>query len=387
MSQAGDTVTAMTTTSTDTPTPDTPMAAGGDHGQETATLPGAQQVGASEQSDPDGGDLEPTRAPLIDEDGRVRLSFSRIDTLQRCSLQFRYRYIDRLPSRPTTYLSFGTSVHNALELFHDRTLFGKPSLEDLHQFLYDNWDSSGYAEVPRDRQLRDWNKARRTLETYFRRVGDDYQPAADTEKWFELPIGDTALVVGSIDRIDVDANGDLHVVDYKTGRLRDRTRVRGSLQLAIYALACEYLYGRLPATVCLDYVVADVPVVVPREELDLEGARDAVLAAARQVRANDYEPEPNRLCDWCDFQPICPAWDGDDEEVLGPAVVERDQLRRSVRRDLARLRALERAVADLQAHNRQGGVTPDVASQDTVGAQEPQHVPQPGPETVTKDQA
>lgn len=324
-----------------------------------ATLPGLESDGDPEvDGDLAGGEFEPTTPPLVDEDGRVRLSYSRIDTLQQCSLRFRYRYVDRLPGKPATYLSFGTSVHSALELFHDRTLFGKPGLEDLHQFLYDNWDSSGYAHVPRDRQMRDWRKARHALATYWERVGDDYQPAADTEKWFELPVGDTALVVGSIDRIDVDEDGQLHVVDYKTGRLRDRQEVRSSLQLALYALACEHLYGRLPATVCLDYVVADVPVVVPVEELDLDGARAAVLAAADQVLAGDYEPTPTRLCDWCDHQAVCPAWQGDPDEVLGPAVLERDKLRRSLRRDLSRFRALEDGIDRVRDELAERGLDP-----------------------------
>lgn len=356
-------------TDTSTSRPSTSPAPGGGSQDATpeadTTLPGLESDGDATGDTGDdadgaveGGQFEPTTPPLIGEDGRVRLSFSRIDTLQQCSLRFRYRYVDRLPGKPATYLSFGTSVHSALELFHDRTLFGKPDLEDLHQFLYDNWDSTGYAHVPRDRQLRDWHKARHALATYWERVGDDYQPAADTEKWFELPIGDTALVVGSIDRIDVDEDGQLHVVDYKTGRLRDRQKVRSSLQLALYALACEHLYGRLPATVCLDYVVADVPVVVPVAELDLDGAREAVLAAADQVLAGDYEPTPTRLCDWCDHKPVCPAWQGDPDEVLGPAVVEREQLRRSLRRDLARLRALEDGIDRVRDELLERGLDP-----------------------------
>lgn len=312
----------------------------------------------------DGGALEPDRPPLIGPDGRVRLSFSRIDTLRQCSLQFRYRYLDRLPSKPATYLSFGTSVHSALELFHERTLFGRPDLDDLHQFLYDNWDSSGYAHVPRDRQLQDYHRARHSLSRYFARVADFWQPAADTEKWFELPIGDVAMVVGSIDRVDVDADGDLHVVDYKTGKLRDREKVRGSLQLAIYALAVEHLYGRLPATVALDYVVADIPVVVPVDDLDLDGARDTVVAAAHQVLERRFEPNPTRLCDWCDYQSACPAWEGDGQDVLGPAVVERDRLRRSVRRDLESLRALEQGVEDLRVQLAERGLDPLVGPGD-----------------------
>ena len=289
-------------------------------------------------------DLEPGAPPLVDEQGRVRLSFSRIDLYRSCGLRFRYAYVDKLPTAPATYLSFGTSIHAALEAFHERTLFGRPSLDDLHQFLYDNWDSSGYVHVPRAQQVEDYRRAKSVLTRYHERIGDAYRPAADTEKWFELPVGATAVVVGSIDRVDVDDAGEYHVVDYKTGRLRDVDSVRKSLQLALYALACEHLYGRLPATVSLDFVVAGTEVRVPVEELDLDGARQAVLDTADAVLAERYEPNPTRLCDWCDHRALCPAWEGPDPAAFGPAVIRLARLRRQVERDVAELRALEAAV-------------------------------------------
>ncbi len=298
-------------------------------------------------ADPDGayGDAEPTSPPLIGPDGRVRLSFSRIDAYRSCPLRFRFSYIDRLPSAPATYLSFGTSIHAALEAFHDRTLFGMPSEDDLLGFLYDGWDSSGFHREPREVQVREYRRAQDVLRRYHRRVRDDYRPAAETEKWFELPVGDHATVVGSIDRIDVDDDGAYHVVDYKTGKLRDRQQVGRSLQLAIYALACEHLFGALPASVSLDFVVAGTEVRVPLDELDLDGARQAVEDTARAVLDEAYEPTPSRLCDWCDHRGLCPAWQGSGPDVLGPTVVALEQARRDARRAAGDVRRLEAALA------------------------------------------
>lgn len=296
--------------------------------------------------DPDGAyeEAEPTSPPLVGEDGRVRLSFSRIDTYRQCGLRFRYSYIDRLPSVPATHLSFGTSIHTALEAFHDRTLFGMPSEEELLGFLYDGWDTSGFAHVPREVQLREYRRAQDVLRRYHRRVRQSYRPAAETEKWFEVPVGEQATVVGSIDRIDVDDDGEYHVVDYKTGRLRDRDHVRRSLQLALYALACEHLFGTLPATVSLDFVVAGTEVRVGRDELDLDAARRAVDETARAILAEHYEPTPSKLCGWCDHRALCPAWEGDGPDVLGPTVVALQDARRQARRAAAQVRALEGAV-------------------------------------------
>jgi putative RecB family exonuclease len=314
------------------------------------------------EGDPAGayGDAEPAAPPLIGPDGRVRLSFSRIDTYQRCPLQFRFAYIDRLPSAPATYLSFGTSVHTALEAFHDRTLFGMPSEEDLLAFLYDGWDASGFVHVDRDVQMREYRRAQDVLRRYHQRVRDTYRPAAETEKWFEVPIGDHATVVGSIDRIDIDDDGSYHVVDYKTGKLRDRQHVRRSLQLAIYALACEHLYGVLPASVSLDFVVPGTEVRVPLEELDLDGARRAVDQTAQAIIDQEFAPTPNRLCDWCDHRALCPAWEGSGPDVLGPAVVALQDARRAARRAAEDVRALEAAVARAREQLLEQGLDPIV---------------------------
>jgi RecB family exonuclease len=291
------------------------------------------------------GELEPPSPPLIDAQGRVRLSFSRIDTYRNCPRKFRYAYIDRLPTEPGPHLSFGTSLHGALEAFYDRKLPDCPSKEDLLGFLYDAWDPTGFVGEPREEQLRFYRHAQDVLRRFHDRAAPSYRLPAATEAWFELPIAYEAVVVGSIDRVDVDDEGRFHVIDYKTNRkLKDRARVAGSLQLALYALACRHLYGALPATVSLDFVVPGVAVTVPLEDLDLEGARAAVLETAAAVRDEAFAPTPNPLCGWCDFRAACPAWEGEGPELLGPSVERLRRLRRSIVRDVRELRELEAGV-------------------------------------------
>lgn len=312
-------------------------------------------------------EFEPERPPLIDEQGRVRLSFSRIDTYRTCPRMFRYRYVDRLPGKPAPALSFGTSIHEALERFYDRKLPEEPSEDELVGFLYDAWDTSGFRDVDRGEQTRWYRQGQDVLRRYHRRVTGSYRLPVATEAWFELPFDD-AVVVGSIDRVD-DDDGVLRVVDYKTNkRVKDRDRVKQSLQLSIYALACQHLYGELPATVSLDFVVAGREIVVDVEELDLDAARQAIAETAQAVKDALYEPTPMRLCDWCDFRAVCPAWEGQEPDgVLGPAVQELDRLRRSIGRDVERLRALEQGVERLrdEVTERDAGLPPlDGAGED-----------------------
>lgn len=289
-------------------------------------------------------EFEPVTEPLQDSAGRIRLSFSRIDTYRRCPQQFRFSYVDRLPRRPAPPLSFGTSIHRALEWFYDRKLPQPPSERELLDALYDAWDSSGFGSHDRATQVAYYRHAQDVLRRFHRRASMRYRLPVSTEAWFELPLDD-AVVVGSIDRVDCDEDGTLAVVDYKTNRrVGDRGRVASSLQLAIYALACEHLYGRLPGRVTLDFLVAGVEVTVPLSDLDLAGARAVARATAAAIREGRYEPQPSAWCQWCDFRGLCPAWDGDGPDVLGPATIEAQRLRRSITRDVRLLRELEAGI-------------------------------------------
>lgn len=297
------------------------------------------------------------RSPLEDDRGRLRLSFTRVDTFERCPRRFRYQYVDGLPQRPAPQLSFGSSVHDVLEWVYDRKLPELPSLDETLQRLFEVWDSSGYADVPRDEQLTAYQHARDVITAAHSRITErGFRLPVSTEAWFELPFDEDVVVVGAIDRVDADDDGALHVVDYKTNRrARSRAQVKDSLQLAIYALATEELYGRLPRTVALDFVVPGVEVRVDVDDMDLGAVPGRLQAVARRIRAGEDTPTPHRLCDWCDFRSICPAWEGDGlaaddaaDAVLGRAALERDRLRRSLVRDAHRLAQLQASVERLE---------------------------------------
>jgi putative RecB family exonuclease len=334
--------------------------------------------------------LDDGRDPLLDEQGRLRLSFTRIDTFENCPRRFRYQYVDGLPQAPAPQLSFGTSVHAALEWLYDRKHPVLPSLDELLQALFDRWETDGFAEVDREQQLEAYQHARDVVTRIHTRLQQDgFRLPAATEVWFELPFPDDVVVVGAIDRVDIDERGGLHVIDYKTSRrARNRSQVRGSLQLSIYALATRELYGELPRSVALDFVVPGLIVDVPVADLDLDGVQRRVADAARRIRAREDVPTPNRLCDWCEVQAVCPAWRGpaspsrgatddgtavvattDDaaDEVLGRAVLELGRLGRSVVRDVRRMRQLEAAVSSLRVELDGEDVGPADAPASGVG--------------------
>lgn len=300
---------------------------------------------------------QPTTAPLPDADGptgdhepvELRLSFSKVDTYLQCPLKYKFSAVDKLPTPPAPQLSWGTSLHAALEWFWDRKLPEPPTAEDLAEALYDRWDDTGFAEIPREDKIRWYRHAQDVLRRHHAQHAPRFRPAAAVEQWFDVDVGDRIRVRGFIDCVVPTEDGGFGIVDWKTNRkAKTREQVEGSLQLALYALAARELWGRDPDWVALEFVVPGMRVDVPMERIDVDGAVAEVRRVAEAIRAERFEPTPNRLCGWCDFRSICPAFEGDDGEVdvPGTALVELQRLKRRQTRDAERIAELEQIVRD-----------------------------------------
>jgi RecB family exonuclease len=308
--------------------------AGGPHQPTEATEPRTPHRGGA-------GPVDPL------QDGVLRLSFSRVDTYRTCPLKFRFGYVDKLPSEPSPHLSWGSSIHAALEAWWDSKLPTAPPVEVLLQGLFDGWDDSGFAEMDRAEKLEWYAHAQDILRRHHARYAPAYVPAVATEEWFSLDLGDDIEVVGSIDHVARTAGGGIGIVDWKTNRKAKPAKyVKGSLQLAIYALAARELWGQDPEWVALDFVVPGMRVTVPRQEIDTDDALRTLREVAALIRAEAFAPTPTKLCGWCDYRALCPAFEGEGPDVAGLALVELKTLRRRQARDAARMAELERVIRE-----------------------------------------
>jgi putative RecB family exonuclease len=249
------------------------------------------------------------------------LSPSKLSAFKGCPLAFRFSAIDRLPEAPGPHMVKGTLVHSTLErLFWDHPR-GERSPEAARLALDLAWRalqedpefaSLGLTEPQRDAFVAD---AASLVDGYLRLENPDAVDAVGVELTLEADVAGLRLR-GIIDRLDVTAEGEFEVVDYKTGRVpsinQEQQRLGG---VQFYALLCEQVLGRRPSRVRLMYLREPIVIEAVPSEQAVRGTRQrtsAVWSAIERACENeDFRPRPSALCNWCSFQSLCPIYGGD----------------------------------------------------------------------------
>jgi putative RecB family exonuclease len=266
------------------------------------------------------------------------LSPSKVSSFTDCALAFRFSAIDRLPDPPTVATVKGTLVHAALERLMLRTPTERTraaAQEDLAQAFAALREDPEFVELDLDDDdaAAMADEAAGLVERYF--ALED--PTTVTPIGLELKLDveiDGLRLRGIIDRLEVAPDGELVVTDYKTGRAPgpnfEQSRLNG---VHFYAFLCERVLGRRPARVQLLHLADPVAIVtVPTEQSirALERKVKAIWTAIeRACERDDFRPRTSRLCDYCAYQPYCPAFGGDPEEGRRVAVALRAEATRT----------------------------------------------------------
>lgn len=259
------------------------------------------------------------------------MSPSKVSTFKDCALAFRYSAIDKLPQPPSLPAIKGTLVHRALELMfvapaaHRTQEFGATCLAEAFDEM--SVDPEYLAlELDREAAAAFHDDAASMLGRYFQLEDPTAFEPVGIELMLSANIGGL-LLRGIIDRLDIDANGDLIVTDYKTGRApsekQELSRLGG---VHFYAFLCEQVFGKRPAKVKLMYLGTSPQIIVatPTEQSisGLERRVQAIWTAVeRACEQDDFRPKPSNLCNWCSYKEFCPAFGGDPAKAMALSVL------------------------------------------------------------------
>jgi putative RecB family exonuclease len=250
------------------------------------------------------------------------LSPSRVDAFTSCPLQFRFASIEKLPEPPSIPATKGSLVHRALEILFmlepvERTLVaGLTALDQAAtEFQSDaEWIGLGLDAEGEQRVLDD---AEKLVRNYFTMEDPTTVQAIGLELRLEVPVGSLHLR-GIIDRLDRTPDGDIIVVDYKTGkppRVNNEQSKLGGVNF--YAFLCQQFFGQRPAEVRLMYVATGETIVARPTEQSVNFLPKRTLAVWGAVEkacsSGNFQPRQGPLCNYCSFQAWCPAFGGDPE--------------------------------------------------------------------------
>ncbi len=256
------------------------------------------------------------------------LSPSRVEAFTTCPLAFRFSSIQKLPEPPSPHTTKGSLVHRALEL-----LFTRPANERDRAAAHASLDQAiaeydehpdfvdlGLAADERDAFHLD---ARTLVESYLAMEDPSTVREVGLELRLEAQVGALTLR-GIIDRLELDADGELVVTDYKTGRTPPRAYEQQRLGgVHFYSLLCEQVLGRRPARIRLLYLRDGEVIETTPTEQSVRFVTTKATAVWRAVetacRTGEFRPRPSRLCSSCAFQPWCPSFGGDPTRAADEA--------------------------------------------------------------------
>jgi len=262
--------------------------------------------------------------PLREADEAIKVSASTLKSVADCPARW---FFERdaggaLPMHQAA--GVGQLVHALAERIAKAEV--EADIDVLMEQVDAVWDRLEF-RTPWSRE-RERNRVRSALLRFLDWSRDNPRTLLGTEVPFTTEVevlpGTTVRLHGYADRLEVDAEGRVVVVDLKTGRTKPSGReVERDLQLALYQYAVDSgaLAELRPDAISggaellqIGAVDAAVPAVVQRqpaqaadgeERADL---RERIAAVEAMLRTESFPATPSdKICRFCAFEAICPA--------------------------------------------------------------------------------
>ncbi|MFI5385261.1 MAG: RecB family exonuclease [Fimbriimonadales bacterium] len=257
------------------------------------------------------------------------LSPTKLSTYLACPVKYRWTYVDdrgKWYLRAKSYYSFGTTLHRALERFHASEDGGIETTAQALAAYEESWIDAGFSSA--EEMAEAYHEGKEILERHV----EDYKKRETrgrvlfVEKQIKLDMGEFDLT-GRIDRVDEHEDGTLEIVDYKTGRDEVSAKdVETDIAMGCYQLLLSRGFPGRPviATIYALRSGEQATESMTMEELD-QFEKDVRLLGGEILTQEYYDltPRVKRLCDGCDFLPLCRRHEEFAEE-LGAATVIRD---------------------------------------------------------------
>ncbi len=274
-------------------------------------------------------DIQDTKESEVIYDLPKRFSYSQISSYQTCPYQYKLAHVLKIPTKGSASFSFGSTMHNTLQKFYERiqelnglkqdSLFGLPadkfidsnikvpSFEELLQIYEEKWISDWYVSK---RQREDYHKkGKEILKVFYASEEGNWNVPISLESGFKVKVGDYTIS-GRIDRVDKLEDGTLEIVDYKTGKSKEKLVGKEKDQLLIYQIVAstlpEYKHVGETSKLTFYYLNDNIKTSFIGKEKELEKLKGKLAKTIEQIHERKFEATPSKfICGRCDFRDIC----------------------------------------------------------------------------------
>lgn len=246
----------------------------------------------------------------------IRLSPSRISEYLQCPQLYNYRVIQKLPEPISLDAARGTLVHTILEELlaqpiEERTIHRAKSSAITHWQVQKDENHELATLIDDEKEWLD--RVNSLLDSYFQLENPQTFQPTHMEAHLEVNHNDSLLLHGYVDRIDIAPTGEVRIVDYKTGKSpKAGYEEKALFQLRFYALLWYRLHGEIPKLIQLLYLADQQSIKSSPKESELIAAERKAIQVGTDIQISiekGYWPaQKSRLCDWCSFKKICPAF-------------------------------------------------------------------------------
>ena len=246
------------------------------------------------------------------------LSPSRASQFKTCPKQFKFANVDKLKEPTNEVQAKGTAVHQALE-----DLFELPKedrdTEKLHNLFRAAWTKVRRTDEHHNLfssvdEEREWGvDGLKLLSNYMSMEDPKSFDPLERERWVRGTIEDLNLR-GILDRMDRNQNGELIIVDYKSGKApAEKYKEPRFFALKLYALLIRDELGITPIELKLIYLKNSTIHTLKVDNKMLDEVKIEILDIWSDIKLafeeNNFPATKNALCkNWCYYKPICPVF-------------------------------------------------------------------------------
>lgn len=238
----------------------------------------------------------------------IHLSHYQIDDYLTCPLKYKYVHVLRVPLLPNHQIIYGSAIHQAVQAYYSakkgRRRF---SLKQLIEVFHRHWSAEGF--ISRQHEEQRLAAGEKALSRFYKGAQASKRVPKYIEEEFTI-LENKVQIKGRWDLVESWQGQDI-IVDFKSSEVKTQAeadkRAKASLQLKIYALAWQRMFGRLPSWLELRFIETGLVGSTKVGAKERQKAWEEINEVAEGIRQANFAAKPSSfVCGYCAYREICP---------------------------------------------------------------------------------